>query len=274
MHFVMKRIVLMFIVCSACFNLFAAGKSKKEVVDFVHPLNWYAGMRNPKLQVLLHGDNIASMDVTLENERNITLDEVVKVENKNYLILYLNTNGAPAQNFNILLNSGKKTYTVPYQLLKKADYNRKSFDSSDVVYLLMPDRFANGSKENDVVEGMRETVCDSNIPLARHGGDLQGMTAKLDYLADLGVTAIWPTPVLENDMEMQLSKYQTISGQLENAKAKVQEQTPAFTVIKSPTVPIKPAGPKRMIFVAAMLIMATLGTTMWYLRRLIIAELI
>ncbi len=203
MHFVMKRIVLMFIVCSACFNLFAAGKSKKEVVDFVHPLNWYAGMRNPKLQVLLHGDNIASMDVTLENERNITLDEVVKVENKNYLILYLNTNGAPAQNFNILLNSGKKTYTVPYQLLKKADYNRKSFDSSDVVYLLMPDRFANGSKENDVVEGMRETVCDSNIPLARHGGDLQGMTAKLDYLADLGVTAIWPTPVLENDMEME-----------------------------------------------------------------------
>lgn len=79
---------------------------------------------------------------------------------------------------------------------------------------------------------------------------------------------------LENDMDMKLSKYQTISGQLENAKAKVQEQTPAFTVIKSPTVPIKPAGPKRMIFVAVMLIMATLGTTMWYLRRLIIAELI
>lgn len=79
---------------------------------------------------------------------------------------------------------------------------------------------------------------------------------------------------LENDMEMKLSKYQTISGQLENAKAKVQEQTPAFTVIKSPTVPVKPAGPKRMIFVAAMLVMATLGTTMWYLRRLIISELI
>ena len=79
---------------------------------------------------------------------------------------------------------------------------------------------------------------------------------------------------LENDMEMQLSKYQTISGQLENAKAKVQEQTPAFTVIKSPTVPIRPAGPKRMIFVAGMLVLAVLGTTVWYLRRLIIAELI
>lgn len=79
---------------------------------------------------------------------------------------------------------------------------------------------------------------------------------------------------LENDMGMMLTKYQTMSGQLENAKAKVQEQTPAFTVIKSPTVPIRPAGPKRMIFVAAMLIIAALGTTMWYLRRLIISELI
>lgn len=79
---------------------------------------------------------------------------------------------------------------------------------------------------------------------------------------------------LENDMDMKLSKYQTISGQLENAKAKVQEQTPAFTVIKSPTVPIKPAGPKRMMFVAAMLILTVMVSTMWYLRHLIIAELI
>lgn len=79
---------------------------------------------------------------------------------------------------------------------------------------------------------------------------------------------------LENDMAMKLTKYQTVSGQLENAKAKVQEQTPAFTVIKSPTVPIKPAGPKRMIFVALMLVLAMLGSTVWYLRRLIISELI
>ncbi|MCR4920859.1 MAG: chain-length determining protein [Bacteroidaceae bacterium] len=79
---------------------------------------------------------------------------------------------------------------------------------------------------------------------------------------------------LENDMSLKLTKYQTMSGQLENAKAKVQEQTPAFTVIKSPTVPVRPAGPKRMIFVAFMLVLATVGATMWYLRRLIISELI
>ena len=79
---------------------------------------------------------------------------------------------------------------------------------------------------------------------------------------------------LENDMALKLTKYQTVSSQLENAKAKVQEQTPAFTVIKSPTVPVKPAGPKRMIFVAVMLILAALGSTIWYLRRLILSELI
>jgi hypothetical protein len=79
---------------------------------------------------------------------------------------------------------------------------------------------------------------------------------------------------LENDMALKLTKYQTVSGQLENAKAKVQEQTPAFTVIKSPTVPVKPAGPKRMIFVACMLALAALCSTIWYLRRLILSELI
>lgn len=79
---------------------------------------------------------------------------------------------------------------------------------------------------------------------------------------------------LESDVALKLTKYQTVSSQFENAKAKVQEQTPAFTVIKSPTVPVKPAGPKRMIFVAFMLILATLGATIWYLRRLILSELI
>ena len=79
---------------------------------------------------------------------------------------------------------------------------------------------------------------------------------------------------LENDMALKLSKYQTVSSQLENAKAKVQEQTPACTVIKSSTVPVKPAGPKRMVFVAFMLILATFGATVWYLRRLILSELI
>ena len=79
---------------------------------------------------------------------------------------------------------------------------------------------------------------------------------------------------LENDMSLKMAKYQTVSGQLENAKAKVQEQTPAFTVIKSSTVPIKPAGPKRLMFVAFMLILAAFGSTVWYLRKLILSELI
>ena len=118
-----------------------------------------------------------------------------------------------------------------------------------------------------------QALCDSAFTEYREATDLY--SAYCDRHQNVILQAvISERDQLENDMSMKLTKYQTMSGQLENAKAKVQEQTPAFTVIKSPTVPIRPAGPKRMFFVATMLVLAVLGTTMWYLRRLIIAELL
>ena len=180
-----------------------AKAKKNEVIDFVHPLCWYSGMENPVFQLLIHGDNISELTPALENADGLAIEEVVKVENPNYLILYINTKGAAPRQFQVKLSNGKRKATFDYELRQKERYDRKSFDASDVVYLLMPDRFANGTRENDVVKGMRETVCDSNIPMARHGGDLKGMTDRLDYLAELGITAIWPTPVLENDMEVE-----------------------------------------------------------------------
>ena len=180
-----------------------AKAKKNEVIDFVHPLCWYSGMENPVFQLLIHGDNISELTPALENADGLAIEEVVKVENPNYLILYINTKGAAPRQFQVKLSNGKRKATFDYELRQKERYDRKSFDASDVVYLLMPDRFANGTRENDVVKGMHETVCDSNIPMARHGGDLKGMTDRLDYLAELGITAIWPTPVLENDMEVE-----------------------------------------------------------------------
>ena len=199
----MRRIAFFLIAVFSVLSVQHTMAKKNQTVDFVHPLCWYSGMENPLFQMLIHGDNIADMTPSLDGAKQLTIEEVVKVKNPNYLILYINTQNAPAQSFEVKLTDGKKTEKIPYELKPKTPFNRQSFDASDVVYLLMPDRFANGNTANDVVEGMREKVCDSNIPLARHGGDLQGMTAKLDYLADLGITAIWPTPVLENDMEME-----------------------------------------------------------------------
>ena len=199
----MRRIAFFLIVVFSVLSVQLMKAKKIQHVDFVHPICWYSGMENPLFQLLIHGDNIADMTPSLENAKMLSIEEVVKVKNPNYLILYINSQNAPAQTFEVKLSDGKKTEKIPYELKQKTPFNRKSFDASDVVYLLMPDRFANGNTANDVVPGMRENVCDSNIPLARHGGDLQGMTDKLDYLADLGITAIWPTPILENDMEME-----------------------------------------------------------------------
>lgn len=195
----MKRFLILLICALFASNALIA--KKVENVDFVHPLCWYADMKNPRLQIIIHGDNISEMTTTLVNAYGISIVEEPKVENNNYKIFYLDLKNAKPQDFTIKLTEGKRIINVPYSIKEKRHYDGNTFDSSDVVYLLMPDRFANGNKDNDVVEGMREMVCDSNIPMARHGGDLMGMTDKLDYLAKLGITAIWPTPLLENNME-------------------------------------------------------------------------
>lgn len=167
----------------------------------VAPTYWWAGMKNPELQILLYGDNIASSDVTLSS-KDITLKEVVRQDNPNYLFLYVDLSEAAPQQFNIVLKQGKKTTTVPYELKQRTrkGCEIKGFDASDVLYLIMPDRFANGDTKNDVVPGMLENKVDRNEQYGRHGGDLKGITDHLDYISDLGVTAIWFNPTQENDM--------------------------------------------------------------------------
>ncbi len=171
----------------------------KPQVEHIHPTCWWAGMKDGRLQIMLHGKNIAREEVAIARAQGIALREVVRTENPNYVFLYLDTKGAPAQTFDIQV--GKTA--VPYILNERARVERKTYDASDVVYLLMPDRFANGNTENDRIQGMKEQELDATAPLGRHGGDLAGMTAQLDYLADLGVTAIWPTPTLVNDMPLE-----------------------------------------------------------------------
>ena len=193
----------------------------KATVEHVHPVCWWAGMHNPTFQLLLHGKDVGKMDVSLRDAEGITVTETIRQDNPNYLILYINTREAKPQTFQIVLKpkGGRgKAMTVPYELKAREAVSRKTFDSSDVLYLLMPDRFAMGHQEIDGFDpaktkgkltdaqlrwkGMKENVC-SQEPFGRHGGDLLGMQQRLDYLADLGVTAIWPTPTLVNDMEKE-----------------------------------------------------------------------
>lgn len=176
--------------------------AKASLIQKVAPTFWWANMKNPELQILLYGENIANANVSLSST-DITLKEIVKQSNPNYLLLYLDLSEAAPQHFNIELKLGKKTTTVPYELKERQHTGNdiEGFTASDVLYLIMPDRFANGVPENDVVPAMLENKVNREEQYARHGGDLQGIAAHLDYISNLGVTAIWLNPTQENDMK-------------------------------------------------------------------------
>lgn len=168
----------------------------------VAPTFWWAGMKNTELQVLLYGEDISSSDVSLTSS-DVYLKEVVRQANSNYLILYLDLKEARPQKFDIVLKKGHKTTKVPYELKERTRKGTdiEGFTSSDVLYLIMPDRFANGNPDNDVIPGMLENKVDRNEQFGRHGGDFKGISEHMDYISDLGVTAIWLNPTQENDMK-------------------------------------------------------------------------
>ncbi|NOZ45753.1 MAG: glycoside hydrolase family 13 protein [Chlorobi bacterium] len=190
----MKIIFLYLIIFLIAFNIF--GQKIK-----IEPAFWWVNMNNPKLQLLVYARNISTYEVSIRN-KNIELVKINKVENPNYLFLDLIiTKKASAGVFNIdFTNKANKKITYKYELKKrqKPANEHVGFNSSDVIYLVMPDRFSNGNIKNDSPEGMMEKA-DRENPDGRHGGDLQGIINHLDYISNLGVTAIWLNPFQENN---------------------------------------------------------------------------
>lgn len=168
----------------------------------VEPAFWWSGMKNPELQLMVHGENISEYRPSVEYP-GAFITSSVSLESPNYLLIYLNVSEAKPGKFDITFTKGKKNSVYPYELkARKAGASEiKGFDASDVLYLIMPDRFANGNPDNDNIPMRTPYKVDRNDPNARHGGDLAGIEQHLDYIQDLGVTAIWLNPVLENDME-------------------------------------------------------------------------
>lgn len=164
-------------------------------ISRVEPPFWWAGMQNSEVQIMFYGENIANFDVSLA--QNGIISNVIKTENPNYLFVTLNTKNVEAQKLDFTFKNKKKTFTHSYSLMerKKDSRLRKGFDSSDVMYLLMPDRFANGNPNND--NGDESTIEKQNraLPGGRHGGDIAGIIKNLDYLQELGITTIWSTPL-------------------------------------------------------------------------------
>lgn len=186
----MKKILYLLILIS--FTAFSQIKK-------VEPPFWWAGMKNTGLQIMLYGDKIAKCDVVLTN--GMAAIDVFKPANPNYIFVTVSTENVNAGTFDILLKDGKKTmYKYTYELKSRAENSalRKGFDSSDMMYLLMPDRFANGNPKNDSQPDMAEKA-DRSFDSGRHGGDIEGIIKHLDYLQELGITALWSTPLLEDN---------------------------------------------------------------------------
>lgn len=183
-------------------------------VTRIDPTNWFADMQDPTLQLMVYGKDIKFADVSADYP-NVKIDSLVRLDSPNYLLVYLNLKGAKPGEITLTFSNKNGKKTIKKFQLKARDMagaDRKGFDNSDVLYMLMPDRFANGNPKNDVIKGMTDQLCNRNEPSLRHGGDIEGIRQHLDYFTDLGVTALWFTPVLENDRPADDGKYSTYHG--------------------------------------------------------------
>lgn len=174
-----------------------------QTIERVEPPFWWAGMNNSKLQLMVYGENISSLQPKIRY-KGIMIGKVHKADNPDYLFIDLIINaGTQPGEVEIKFNKGRSTVLEhKYILYERVEgsADRKGIDASDAVYLITPDRFANGDPSNDVVEGLREGH-DRALEYGRHGGDLKGMSDHLPYINDMGFTAIWLNPVLINDQE-------------------------------------------------------------------------
>ena len=185
---------------SLSFIMTALGMNAAVKIDRVEPTDWYVGMKDPSLQLMVYGEGIREAQVSTDYP-GVRVDSLVRLDSPNYLLVYLDLSGAKPGEMKLRFTMGKSKKEVSYRLKARAmaGEERKGFSNADVLYMLMPDRFAQGKDHKARVKGMNPYVEDRSKPSLRHGGDLQGIRDHLDYFTQLGVTALWLTPVLENN---------------------------------------------------------------------------
>lgn len=196
---VMKRIALSFVfVIAAAFIAFSQSVN-------VYPTNWWVGMKMNKIQLMVYGDGIGTYDRVSCNYPGVKIAKVTRSKNNNYLFIDVSVSPATKPGkFKIRCAAVDMIRDFNYELKPRRPGKGKSFaqglSSADLIYLIMPDRFSNGDVSNDKFADMADTICNRSIGARRHGGDLKGVEQKLDYIKDLGITALWLNPVVQNDM--------------------------------------------------------------------------
>ncbi|TYZ14486.1 alpha-amylase [Hymenobacter lutimineralis] len=196
-----KTLFYRLLLAALLLPLWAAAQA--PAITRVNPTNWFVGMKNPNVQLLVYGPNAGTLTYTITYP-GVKLTKASTVENPNYAFLDL-TIAATAKpgKVSIVGKKGAQTVTRTWELLPRNPAAKgQGVTQADFIYLAMPDRFANGDPSNDKVASMADPNADRTNPFYRHGGDLQGAAQRIGYLKDLGVTAVWFTPVLENDQPL------------------------------------------------------------------------
>ena len=192
----MKKLFTIFFLI--LFNLHSTSQ-----IDKVHPPNWWIGHKNPNLQLLIKAEKINDYKVNI-NYPGVKITNIHNADSPNYIFLDLEiSDKAKEGSFIITFTKENKTLSYIYKLRKKRSLEDQSngFDSSDAIYLITPDRFANGNYENDIIDFLKERKIDRANNYARHGGDLKGIFENISYIKNMGFTSLWLNPVLINDMK-------------------------------------------------------------------------
>lgn len=196
----MKRIVFFLLFIFWCANIFAQNTSVN-----CYPTNWWTGMKWNKVQLLVHGESSLANEKIKINYPGITVTKVVPLENPKYLAVDITISAtAKPGTVKVEFSSGGDKNIIEWPLKARRKGRGEAFaqgvTSSDFIYFMMPDRFSNGDPSNDKIPGMLDQSLNRDSIFYRHGGDIQGIIDHLDYFQSLGVTTLWLTPVLENNM--------------------------------------------------------------------------
>ena len=207
----MKKKLLLLTALVAPMLTMSAAKIK---IDRIEPTDWFVGMKNPTVQLMVYGQGIRDVQSVTTDYPGVVIDSLVRLDSPNYLLIYMNLRNAQPGTMKLTFNIQRSKFNVNYTLKQRemSGDKRMGFTNADVLYMLMPDRFAQGQGHNPQVKGMRAYKEDRSQPSLRHGGDLNGIREHLDYFCDLGVTALCLTPVLENDSPDNAQGYSTYHG--------------------------------------------------------------
>ncbi|MBR5062582.1 MAG: cyclomaltodextrinase N-terminal domain-containing protein [Prevotella sp.] len=206
----MKKLLLFIGLMLSAMSMNAANKVNIERID---PTHWYVGMKESSLQLMVYGKGIRDAEVTTDYP-GVSIESLVRLDSPDYLLIYMDVAKAQAGKMTLKFKVGKKSVNYPYELKTRemTGAERRGFSNADVLYMLMPDRFAQSANHVAQIKGLNTYKEDRSQPSLRHGGDLEGIRQHLDYFNELGVTALWFTPVLENNSPDNDNGFSTYHG--------------------------------------------------------------